>query len=133
MSVPYALRQQIVEGLATVPDIGFAIVFGSLAAGTARRDSDLDVAVDARRPLNQSERTRLIRELAAHTGRPVDLVDLRRAGGSVLRQIVRNGKRVLGTEEQSAELLSRYLVDAADFMPYRERILQERKRGWIGA
>lgn len=127
-----ALEQKLVEGLRAVPDVEFAILFGSLAAGAARRDSDLDLAVDAGRPLTPSEKARLIRELAAQIGRPVDLVDLRTAGGPILRQVVRNGTRVLGTAEQSARLLSRYLVDAADFMPYRERILDERKRGWIG-
>jgi hypothetical protein len=40
--------------LSAVPDVEFAILFGSSAAGAAGRDSDLDVAVDAGRPLTGS-------------------------------------------------------------------------------
>jgi len=31
-----------------------------------------------------------------------------------------------------ATLLSRHLFDAADFLPYRNRILAERRQAWIG-
>lgn len=31
-----------------------------------------------------------------------------------------------------AALLSRHLFDAADFLPYRNRILAERRQAWIG-
>lgn len=33
----------------------------------------------------------------------------------------------------AASLLRQHLFDAADFLPYRDRILEERRRAWIGA
>jgi uncharacterized protein len=42
------------------------------------------------------------------------------------------GQRLQGNDETYARLLSRHLVDAADFLPYAERIVDERRRAWIG-
>ena len=46
------------------PAIQLAILFGSLANGSARPDSDLDLAVSAGRPLEVQEKIELIEELA---------------------------------------------------------------------
>jgi predicted nucleotidyltransferase len=58
------------------PNIGVALIFGSLARNAANAGSDLDLAVAGRRPLDATEKVRLIEELALATGRPVDLIDL---------------------------------------------------------
>jgi hypothetical protein len=49
-----------------------------------------------------------------------------------LGQILRHGTRLLGSETAYADLIRRHLFDQADFLPYRRRILAERRRGWIG-
>lgn len=67
----------LVSTLSRHPEIRLAIVFGSIARGTARADSDIDLAVLASRPLLAEDKMRLIADIAAATGRPVDLVDLR--------------------------------------------------------
>ena len=61
------------------PHIKLAVLFGPLAAGTARPDSDLDLAVADDKPLSADARIALIADLAEHVGRPVDLIDLARA------------------------------------------------------
>jgi len=114
------------------PDVGLAIVFGSAASAPLRPDSDVDVAIQARAPLDSAEKMRLIAELAQATGRAVDLVDLRVAGEPLLGQVLRHGRRVAGDDATYAELARRHLIDAADFMPYVERILRERRQAWIG-
>jgi len=119
--------------LARHPHIDLAILFGSLAAGTARPDSDLDLAVAGAAPLSPVEKRALIADLAENLGRPVDLIDLATVGEPLLGQILRHGRRVLGSDERYARLLSRHLFDMADFAPYRSRILAERRRAWIGA
>mgnify|MGYP001406658797 CR=1 FL=1 len=43
-----------------------------------------------------------------------------------------HGKRLRGSHGACAELLRRHLFDAADFLPYVERLLAERRRAWIG-
>jgi hypothetical protein len=60
------------------------------------------------------------------------LVDLFTVGEPLLGQIIAGGRRILGDDERYALLLSRHLFDQADFMPYRKRILQERRQAWIG-
>ena len=83
--------------LARHGELELAILFGSLAAGTARGDSDVDLAVSAGRPLTEAERLALIADIAEATGRPVDLVDLVEAGEPLLGRVLKNGRRLLGT------------------------------------
>lgn len=123
---------QLAAGLADYGDIRLAILFGSTAAGRARPDSDIDLAIDAGQPLSSTRKMEIVRDLAMRTGRPVDLIDLRRVGEPLLGRILRHGRRLLGSDEAYAALLSRHLLDEADFMPYHRRILAERRAAWIG-
>jgi predicted nucleotidyltransferase len=116
--------------LSAQPDIVFATVFGSVAEGTQRPDSDLDIGVLADAPLGPQRRQQLIREMAQVTGRPVDLVDLHDAGPVVLLSALR-GQRLLGRgSAANAALLVRAWTDAADFLPVREDILRRRRAAW---
>lgn len=133
------LTNAIVKDSATIkqvldrhPIILMAILFGSVAKGEASRDSDLDLAVGADRPLESHEKMQLIAELAYALGRPVDLIDIFTVGEPLLGQIVTSGRRILGENTRFAALLSKHLFDQADFMPYRRRILKERRLAWIG-
>ncbi|MGH8413479.1 MAG: type VII toxin-antitoxin system MntA family adenylyltransferase antitoxin [Gammaproteobacteria bacterium] len=113
------------------PDILLATVFGSVAAGTAGVDSDLDVAVLADKPLAAIRKRQLIEMLAKASGRPVDLVDLRTAGVLLLHSAL-GGKRLVCRDNAIyASMLSRALFDGADFLPYHERLLRERRNAWI--
>ena len=60
--------QTLKRTLAGHPDLELAIVFGSVASGTERADSDVDVAVQAARPLDTQRRMQLVGDLAAATG-----------------------------------------------------------------
>ncbi len=127
-----ALTQAIVAALGTQPEVRLAIVFGSLAAGKGSMESDLDLAVDVGRRLTADEKLTLIGILAEQTGRPVDLVDIHAIGEPLLGQILKHGKRVWGSVTCYADLIRRHLFDQADYLPYRRRILAERRRSWIG-
>ena len=61
------LEETILTAIGAQPGMGIllAIVFGSLAAGEGRAQSDLDLAVDAGRHLACAEKVALISELAA--------------------------------------------------------------------
>jgi len=118
--------------LAPHPEIRLAILFGSLAAGQGRYESDIDLAIDAGQPLEIEAKMSLMAELAECTGRPVDLIDLRTIGEPLLGQILKHGKRLLGEDRLYAELIKRHVFDEADFMPYYRRILSERRNAWIG-
>jgi len=127
------LERQIARRLARNPQIKLGILFGSVGRGQGRADSDLDMAVAADHPLDASDKMVLIEELAQLTGRPIDLVDLQTVGGLVLQEVLTKGKRIYCTDSHvHAELIKRMLFNEADFMPYRDRILAERRKAWIG-
>lgn len=124
--------QRLRDRLADEPDVVLAIAFGSAAAGTSRTDSDFDLAVLADAPLATGRRQELVRLVADVTGRPVDLVDLRAAGVPVLRSVLHEGRRLVCRDRRAYEqLVSRLLADTEDFLPYRERMLKERRAAWI--
>ena len=127
------IRAAIVSVLERHPSVSMAILFGSLAAGRGRPDSDLDLAVSATAPLTVDARIELIDELAAALGRPIDLIDLNQAHGPLLRQVLTTGRLMLcRNRTEYAELLRRLAYEEADVMPYYRRILATRRQAWIG-
>ena len=109
-----------------------AWLFGSVADDEADWESDLDVAVLGPDPLDTETKTRLIDRLAQATGRPVDLIDLQSARGPIVGRILREGIQVFCDDTTlHAEILTRWWIDQADWMPYRRRILKERRERWI--
>ena len=110
--------------------VTMAMLFGSLAAGRERPDSDLDLAVCSAVPLTAYARIELIDELAAAVGRPIDLSQ---AHGPLLQQVLTTGRLVLcRNRTEYAELLRRLAYEEADVMPYYRRILATRRQIWIG-
>lgn len=126
------LLQTLRQALTDHGGVRLAILFGSRATGQARAQSDLDLAVQMAAPLTAEEKIALIEQIAEATGMPVDLIDLKRVGEPFLGQILKHGIRLIGSDTDYAALISRHLFDAADFLPYRNRILAERRRAWIG-
>ena len=112
-------------------DVVLAIAFGSVAAGGADFESDVDVAVWTD-PAPTRERMRdLTRAIALATGRPVDLVDLRSAGVVLRREILRHGRTMVDRDPSlRAHLIVRMLGDVEDLLPYVERIHRERRDRW---
>lgn len=123
---------QLCKVLARFPGLVLGLVFGSVAQGRQRPDSDLDIAVQAKQAFSVAEKTALIEALAQSTGRPIDLIDLKVVAEPLLGQIVRHGRRLFGSDTAYGQLISRHLFEQADFMPYRSRILAERRAAWIG-
>lgn len=121
----------VAQLLAQRPELELAIVFGSVAAGRQRPNSDLDLAVQAQRPLTVEQRIALVGDLALASGRAIDLIDLRTVGEPLLGQILSQGRRLLGSDEVFAELLRKHLFDAADFLPYAQRLVEQRRQAWI--
>ena len=127
------VQAAIEQVLAHHPSIVVAILFGSLATGHSRNDSDLDLAVASTSPLDPQIRIQLIEELAVALGRPVDLIDLAQTHGPLLQQILTKGRLLICTDRtRYANLLLRVVYEEADVMPYYRRILAERRRAWIG-
>lgn len=127
---PDALRA-VLDGF---PSVRLAILYGSLGRGAARPGSDLDLAVMGGQPLSARTCLALIRALGDASGRPVDLVDLRTAGGGILHEVLQTGTRILERDPALyPALLARHLVDEADFRPLHDRILADRRHAWTSA
>ena len=127
-----AIDSLVRDALARCSNVSLAIIFGSVAAGRPRADSDLDIAVGADQPISMPERIAIIQTLAEVTGRPIDLIDLAAVTEPLLGQILKHGRRVLGSDTSYGKLISRHLINQADFMPLIDRMLAERRMAWIG-
>ena len=124
-------HEELAELLGGHPQIKLAILFGSQAGGSPSADSDIDLALLGEGPLPSGLKLHLMGAIGAKFGRPVDIIDLHSAGEPILGQVFQ-GKRLLGDDATYAKLLTRHLIDSADFLPLRERILAERRKAWIG-
>jgi predicted nucleotidyltransferase len=111
------MNAELLDVLTRFPALVLALVFGSVAQGRQRADSDLDIAVAANQALTATEKMDIIAALAERTGRPIDLIDLKVVAEPLLGQIVRHGRRLFGSDNAYGQLLSRHLFEQADFMP----------------
>lgn len=127
------LREALPTLLEQLEQPQLVVVFGSVAAGTARFDSDLDLALQCRHALTTEQRLALIAWLAELTGRSIDLIDLRVAGAPVRGQVIRHGIRLWGSDSDWADLGMRHVLDMADFVPLVQRALKERRDAWINS
>ena len=114
------------------PDIELACVFGSFAEDRQTPASDIDVAVAAREPIGPRRRLALNDAIASAAGRPVDLVDLHRAGPLVLTQALTRGRRIV---KRDSGVLARLLVKMwylnADLMPLVRMIQDTRRKRFL--
>ncbi len=113
------------------PEIQQAILFGSFASGQQHVESDVDLAVALDHIMAADEKIRMVEDIAFVTGRAVDLIDLKVVGEPLLGQIVQHGKQLVGSSSMFGKILSRHVFEQADFMPYRQRILDARRSAWI--
>jgi predicted nucleotidyltransferase len=119
------------EALGAFPCIRLAVLFGSVAGGTETPDSDLDVAVQADRPLTFDQRISITEALALAFDRSIDLIDLHTVGQPLLYEIISGGIQVLGARHLWGELVYRSVMENEDFVPYQKRILEGRRRAWM--
>ncbi len=126
-----AIDEQLTRFLTRYPNLKLAMLFGSQATGQAAPGSDIDLGLLFDKPLSGSDKLGMIEAIGVEFGRPVDIVDLFHAPEPVTGQVFK-GKRLLGDDTVYAELLTKHLVNTADFLPLRERILAERRTAWTG-
>lgn len=81
----------VVEKLALAVNPAFVIVFGSYAQGSAREDSDLDIAYFAEKQLSAYDRFILAGEIAQSCNVDVDLVDIKTVDTVFAAQIFSRG------------------------------------------
>lgn len=128
----HPVANQIATLFAQRADIRLAYLFGSLARGTATPASDADVAISLGRPMSASAKMQIIGDVGALLGRPVDLIDLETANGTLLGRIFKEGIRLIddvAVRERVAASRANWQTDVA---PYVERLRAERRAAWLG-
>lgn len=133
LQIPTEEENAIRQTLLSFTEIRMAIIFGSLAKHKATFNSDLDIAVLVEKKMTPELKLNLINTLACLVGRPIDLIDLGDVGEPLLGEILQHGKMIVGNATLKGNLLTRHLIDLADFVPYQTRILDERRNAWINS
>jgi len=83
-------------------------VFGSVAEGRARDDSDLDLAFLAERAQDTVVVFDAAQAIASRLGRYVDLIDLRNASTVMRLQVLSKGRRILTRNVAATETFEMY-------------------------
>lgn len=116
-----------------VPELVAVYQFGSSVRSTEHAESDLDLAILARQPLQNLDRWTLQEDLAVQLHRDVDLVDLRSASTVMQAQVLETGT-VLAEADRTARQQFEMRVYSAYAMLNEERagILEDvRARGRV--
>ena len=92
----------------SVPGLIALYRFDSQAKGTARPDSDVDLALLARAPIPAMRRFELAQELAIQLHRDVDLVDLRSASTVMRMQVISTGTCLDAPDESARREFEMY-------------------------
>lgn len=82
-----------------IPDLIALYRFGSETKGNPRPESDMDLAVLARRPIPALRLFELTQELAVQLHRDVDLVDLRSISTVMRMQVISTGECLVSRDE----------------------------------
>lgn len=118
--------------LATRGDLVLGYVFGSLARGEDRPESDADVAVLGAHELGATDLGSLCSELERALGRPVDVVDLMTAPPLLAFEVVRDGVRVLVRDQERRMDFEmdavRRMEDTRRLRAVQQELLRERAR-----
>jgi predicted nucleotidyltransferase/uncharacterized protein YutE (UPF0331/DUF86 family) len=106
--------------------------FGSQARTTARPDSDVDLAILARIPINGVERFDIAQELASLLYRDVDLIDLHSASAGMRMQVLADGTCLESLDDHARHLFEMYAY--ADYTRLNEErrdiVTRITRNGW---
>src|SRR5690606_9244959 len=116
-----------------LPDVLAIYVYGSFASGDERPQSDLDLAVLLPPKREIPDLLALIGDLAIRIGRDVDLIDLRRVGDVLRREVLLHGITLYVSEP--ARVLSWEASAMSRYARHREEIrgiLEDFERTGVG-
>jgi predicted nucleotidyltransferase len=103
------------------PRVSYALLFGSVARGTARSASDVDVAIGVTEPLDVHELGSLVSRLESATGREVDLILLDEAPMALAYRVFRDGVVLFERDHQAfAARKARAILEYLDFKPLED-------------
>lgn len=108
----HRVRNEITDAIAARDDIQVAVLYGSVLEDRFSPHSDVDLAVAAERELTYDQLLALSDHLGRKVAREVQVRDLRRLEGLILRE-VRVGGAVI--KNKNPDFLGRRIADMLDF------------------
>lgn len=121
------LRAVIARG----PAAHFVAIFGSRAVGTARADSDLDLAWLPTDPnVSLADELALQAELTRAAGCDVDLVRLDRASTICRHEVARDGRLLAGSAASFTRFRAAAIGEFLDFEPALREATERFRRRW---
>lgn len=128
------MKEKLIKVFRNYDAIKLVILYGSIAENRETSDSDLDLGIAGDKLIPSDLKIEIIEELAAEIERPIDLIDLQSAHGTILKQILTKGSVIYNTDPPLyANIMKRMLFEDADFMPYYYRTIKEQRERWINS
>lgn len=121
----------VLEVLQAHPEIQCAYIYGSALGGKLQPDSDVDVAVAGERPLTVRAKASLREKMEMAVRRDVDLVDLHRAAGTILREAMRGECIMCRDTRVKYQLMRRLVYDQEDLQPLRRQMMDRRREAFV--
>ena len=125
-------EQALVNLLQAEAPLKVAFLYGSFAKGTARKGSDIDLAVAGSEELDAHYIQALRSRISDRMNRDVDVVDLNRVNGVILRECMNGRELVCRDRALKERLMIKLVYDQEDFMPLRRRMMKERRERELG-
>jgi predicted nucleotidyltransferase len=108
------------------PDLLGVWLFGSFALGSARPDSDIDIAILAEHPIEQDwDYLGKLGRLSLRFGRMVDLVDLRTAPPLLRFEVFSDGIRIAARDPVACDFFETTAVSAYQRLNVERREVME--------
>jgi len=111
--------------LETKPEVEVCLLFGSAAEDKLAVNSDIDVAICGHEAFTHETLAELQVTIAERLGTEVDLLDMARLSGIILRQVITTGKKILN---KNPDLLAHYIKEmlffSEDMYPNYQMILK---------
>ncbi len=112
------ISTEILRILEKKPDVHLCLLFGSASKNKLRTSSDVDIAICGDESFSSECLAELQLELAEQLGMEVDLLDIARLNGLILRQVITTGIKILNKKPNLlAHYLKKMLFYTEDMLP----------------
>ncbi|MEE8591911.1 MAG: nucleotidyltransferase domain-containing protein [Spirochaetia bacterium] len=113
----------------TEPEVEVCLLFGSAAEGKMGVNSDIDVAICGDKAFTHDYLAELQLAIAERLGTEVDLLDMARLNGLILRQVITTGKKILNRNpDLLAHYIKKMLFFSEDMYPNYQMILKAKAK-----
>jgi len=108
--------------------IDLIVLFGSLAKGNERSESDADIGISRNKSFELEEDLQLRQDLQQIFKREIDIVEIKRASPLLLGEIAKNSRLLYGKKDKFTEMKILAMKKYIDFKPYfklREELIRK--------